>query len=797
MVIKTKDSILSIHDSHIPNELKSLKNWVLWRAVYNEKQQAYSKVPYSVNGYKASSNKPNTWSDFNSVSDAYLIGDVESDGIGFVLSADNDYICLDIDNAIDEKGQITSDLARTLMNLTYCEISPSGTGLHCFFKGSLPQNRKKKRSDLDIELYDSKRFMTFTGQNIGQEFITDDQSIIDKLVERYFKNDEAKPLQNDVIILNTNSVQLSDDEVVELMLKSKQNDKIRDLLKGHYENYYNSPSEAVQSLLHYLAFYTGKNREQMERIFLNYNNLTDKWHSSRGTTTWGQLEIETAINNVDSVYQANAKADAEDDFSIVPTDENSVKNMLEELGETERAYMLLRWEAEGKKGRPPTVMTTRRCADILLDNLKFAFFNSDEHTRLAMYQYGKGVYTINSDYLKRVISWLEPKFNQSKADEVIHHIRNKTEVKEKTESPYLIPVGNGVFNTKTKRLEPFTPDYIFTTKVSTPYVKHDSVPLIDGWNIEEWINEIACGDEQIVTLLWQVINDSLNGNYSRGKVIFFVGTGRNGKGTFQDFLSNLVGDENVASLKVTEFDKRFMLSVLVGKTLVIGDDIPPNAYIDDSSNFKSVATGDYVQIEFKNKQPYRTRLRCTVIQSSNGLPQFKDKTNALLNRLLIVPFNADFNGQIENFKIKEEYINSPEVLEYVLYKALHLDFKRFQIPDVSKQLLDVYKQDNDNVYDFKVNVYDKWGLIQVPKNLVYYKYIEFCRNNGYKGEISSKTFHKRLSSHLSVDWDTEARCRFNNKNIEAIEKVTGHFDMDMIIAGKQYRAYKNDKLKVI
>ena len=50
---------------------------------------------------------------------------------------------LDIDNAIDETGQITSDLALDMTEITYCEKSPSGTGLHCFLKGELPSERKK------------------------------------------------------------------------------------------------------------------------------------------------------------------------------------------------------------------------------------------------------------------------------------------------------------------------------------------------------------------------------------------------------------------------------------------------------------------------------------------------------------------------------------------------------------------------------------------------------------------------------------------------------------------------------
>ena len=78
-----------------------------------------------------------------------------------------------------------------------------------------------------------------------------------------------------------------------------------------------------------------------------------------------------------------------------------------------------------------------------------------------------------------------------------------------------------------------------------------------------------------------------------------VGDGNNGKGTFQELLTNLIGKKNIATLKVNEFDHRFKMSLLEGKTAVIGDDVPVGVYIDDGSNFKSVVTGDYVSVEFK------------------------------------------------------------------------------------------------------------------------------------------------------------------------------------------------------
>ncbi|MDU9333823.1 DNA primase [Staphylococcus coagulans] len=65
MALKVKDNILRVNEDNIPKELKEIPSWVLWCAEWNEKQQNYSKVPYSDKGYRASSNNMNAWTDFN------------------------------------------------------------------------------------------------------------------------------------------------------------------------------------------------------------------------------------------------------------------------------------------------------------------------------------------------------------------------------------------------------------------------------------------------------------------------------------------------------------------------------------------------------------------------------------------------------------------------------------------------------------------------------------------------------------------------------------------------------------
>ncbi|WP_144519365.1 DNA primase family protein [Bacillus thuringiensis] len=455
------------------------------------------------------------------------------------------------------------------------------------------------------------------------------------------------------------------------------------------------------------------------------------------------------------------------------------------------------WEENGKKGRKPITISPTRCAVILPEYIRFILFDLEENTRLAMYVPEEGIYTQNTTVIKRVISWLEPKLNNTKAEEVIYHLTNKAEVKEKTNSRYFIPVQNGVFHLKTKKLEPFTADYVFTTKIATPYIENPVNSVIDGWDVVSWIQSIACGDVEIENLLWQVMNDALNGNYSRRKAIFLIGEGNNGKGTFQELIMNLIGMKNIATLKVNEFDERFRLSVLEGKTAVIGDDVPANVYIDDSSNFNSVVTGDMVSVEFKNKPIYNTVFRCSVIQSTNGMPKFKNKTNGTIRRIVIVPFKADFNGKAENFKIKDEYIKHKQVLQFVLYKAIHMDFEAFDIPKVSLQELEIFKQDNDPVLDFKLTIFDEWGIQEVPMYIVYGFYKKFCMDNGYK-HLADRQFHKQFKTYLGKEWE-DSQKKFH---YESLIKYVGDLDKMNLGFGfpdqsKPCKTYKKHTFKVV
>lgn len=704
----------------LPEELTNRKQWGLSR----------NKAPFQINGERASSTDVSTWSSYEEVSSI-------SNNIGYFISENDPYTVIDLDDCII--NGVLTDEAKTIVDSlnSYTEYSQSENGLHIFVKGKKPGDRSKNTVK-GFEMYDKERFMVTTGNHMeGTPLeIVEQQDIINYLYDTYFSS--IKKEQKEII---QTSPGLEDNDIIKIISNAKNSDKFKKLYKGDFSSY-GSQSEADQALCNLIAFYT-QDVEQIDRIFLNSGLYRDKWDRE----DYKKRTIKTAIDGLSATYQKK-------NFKIHV--KSNLREHLEARRIEELELMQEQWELDGSKGKKPSMLSPIKCSMILPEYIDFILFDLEENTRVAMYQPNEGIYTRNLTLMKRVISWLEPKLNNNRADEVIYHLTNRAEIKEPTVSRYLIPVKNGVFNLETKQLEPFNPDYVFTSKISTPYIESPNPPIIDGWSVESWLDSIACGDKEIVNLLWQVINDSMNGNYSRKKAIFLVGDGNNGKGTFQELITNLIGIENIATLKVNEFEERFRLSVIEGKTAIIGDDVPANVYIDDSSNFNSIATGDVVSVEFKNKQPYNTAFRCSVIQSTNGMPKFRNKTQGTIRRVLIVPFNADFNGSVENFKIKDEYIKNEKVLQYVLNKAINMDFERFDIPKASEQELEIFKQDNDPVLDFKYSVFDDWNIPEVPKSIVYEFYKRFSHNNGFK-PLASRSFHSQFKKHLDNTWSDDSK----------------------------------------
>jgi putative DNA primase/helicase len=146
--------LLLVKVESIPEELRARPQWVVWKAVGDKPD----KVPYSARtGRRASSTDLLTWATFQEALEAYENGDYA--GLGFVFSSADPYTGIDLDDCVDEDGEIALWALEIVRYFdSYTELSATGTGLHIIVRGNVSNRRKD-----EVEVYSSKRFFTVTG----------------------------------------------------------------------------------------------------------------------------------------------------------------------------------------------------------------------------------------------------------------------------------------------------------------------------------------------------------------------------------------------------------------------------------------------------------------------------------------------------------------------------------------------------------------------------------------------------------------------------------------------------------
>ncbi|HEX4772222.1 MAG TPA: hypothetical protein VH351_15405 [Bryobacteraceae bacterium] len=150
----------------IPDDLTELDQWILWR--YETVNGRLTKVPKRTDGKNASTTNPGDWSDFETVLQIWKQYPRRFDGVGFVLTAADPFVGIDVDDCIEDVSGEPKHWCQPLLERfadTYAEISPSGLGIKIWCRGHLPANVADTAVfDGIIALFDHAKYFTVTAQ---------------------------------------------------------------------------------------------------------------------------------------------------------------------------------------------------------------------------------------------------------------------------------------------------------------------------------------------------------------------------------------------------------------------------------------------------------------------------------------------------------------------------------------------------------------------------------------------------------------------------------------------------------
>lgn len=239
-------------------------------------------------------------------------------------------------------------------------------------------------------------------------------------------------------------------------------------------------------------------------------------------------------------------------------------------------------------------------------------------------------------------------------------------------------------------------DFITKMTAVSPSSKGEQIWL-------DCLDLIFCGNQELIDYVQMICGLAVIGKVYVEALIIAYGGGRNGKSTFWNSVSRVLGlySGNISADTLTVGCRRNIkpeLAEAKGKRLLIAAEMQEGARLNDST-VKQLCSTDDMFAEKKYKDPFSFTPCHTLVLYTNHLPRVSASDDGIWRRLIVIPFDAKIEGAGDKKNYAEYlYTNAGEsILAWVIEgakKVIELDYK-IPVPACVQKAIDEYRAQND------------------------------------------------------------------------------------------------------
>lgn len=733
----------------IPQDMRTLKNWVCWKAI--PRAGKLTKIPINPRtGGQAQSNNSETWADF----DTAVSASVNFSGIGFMFS-NSGYFGVDIDGIEDaiedykhdntDSDNIVSEFVYTLQS--YAEYSPSGRGIHIICRGSLPPSGRRKNN---VEMYESGRFFTVTGIPCSEFAETRDCTESIKSLHEKYIGGGSEPTTG--IIRNPLPLNLSEAEVIRLAENSKQGEAFRRLYSGQWNTLYSSQSEADMAFCNMLAFWCRCDEQFMDKIYRSSNLMRDKWDRMQSGSTYGKITLQKAIKSCNKTYEPEPEYAITIGSNPVPKPKKKMYTF-DDTGNAERftdvfkdnirySFVNKKWlYFDGRKWCFDITGTIRRMADEVVEQMRgdMDFYVENSPADMDTDEAEKA-------FMKHLKQSRSSRAKDAMVKESQH--RNPITPSQLDVHQSLLNTPNGIINLRTGELLPHDREKYITKITNTEYTDKIDCPL---W--EQFLKDIFNGDTELINYIQKAVGYSLTGSTKENCAFFCYGTGRNGKSTFIDIISEALGDygtniqPETIMVKQTSSGPNSDIARLKGARFVTSAEPNEGVRLNEGL-LKQLTGGDRVTAARKYEDEFEFTPEFKLWMSTNHKPIIRGTDVGIWSRIRLIPFTVRIpDDKIDRnlkHKLKQEL---PGILHWAVEGCLMWQREGLNMPAAIKAANAEYRGEMDTVQAF-VDECCVVGAGEESTKRLYESYSEWVKeNNEYSGMSRRKFTEKMLENY--------------------------------------------------
>ncbi len=273
----------------------------------------------------------------------------------------------------------------------------------------------------------------------------------------------------------------------------------------------------------------------------------------------------------------------------------------------------------------------------------------------------------------------------------------------------------------------------------------------DAWN--KALDLFFCNDKELIEYVQQIVGIAAIGKVCLEALIIAYGGGSNGKSTFWNSISRVMGTYSgaISADTLTAGCKRNIkpeIAELKGKRLVIASELDEGTRLN-TSTAKILSSTDEIEAEKKYKDPFKFRPSHTVVLYTNHLPKVGACDAGTWRRLIVIPFNARItgNGDVKNYADHLVEHAGEAIMAWIIEgarKAISRNF-HLQVPRCVQQAIDKYRENNDWMGNFLEDCCHIGPDLEQPSGRFYQAYRDYCSRTG-EYTRSTTDFYAALES---------------------------------------------------
>ena len=270
------------------------------------------------------------------------------------------------------------------------------------------------------------------------------------------------------------------------------------------------------------------------------------------------------------------------------------------------------------------------------------------------------------------------------------------------------------------------------------------------------VNQVFCGDQDLIDYVQAIVGMAAIGQVFSEALIIAYGSGRNGKSTFWNAISRVLGNYSgmLSSDVLTASCRRNAkpeVAELKGKRLIIAAELEEGMRLD-TGMIKQLCSTDEIGGEKKFHAPFKFTPSHTVVLYTNHLPKVSARDDGTWRRLIVIPFLAKIQGSNEIKNYADYLVKSaaPYIMSWIIEgakKAYEANFDP-KLPLCVQEAIDEYKEENDWLAHFLEECCEVGEGLEQPSSPLYRVYRDYSvrsgdyvrRSNDFKAALEKAGF---------------------------------------------------------